>query len=90
MRHVGNADRLNGAIFDARIYDRALSAEQVARLRPGIAGEVKPWAWWTFENDKGLDRMGHFAPLTLADGAKIQNGALVLDGKQASASAIRK
>ena len=48
-----------GAIDDARIYDRALSAEQITALKPNEASAVKPWAWWSF--DDKADRTGRFA-----------------------------
>ena len=90
QRHTTNTDRFSGSIFDARIYDRALTDDQIARLRFNAASDVKPWAWWTFEDNKGRERMGRFAPLKLLDGAEIQNGRLILDGVRAAASAQRQ
>src|SRR5205807_1943824 len=43
QRHEGATDFLAGALMDVRIYDRALSAEQIARLRPNTALDAKPW-----------------------------------------------
>src|SRR5688572_14815361 len=41
-----------GKIDDARIYDRALSAAQIAALKPNVASELDPWAWWSFEDNE--------------------------------------
>lgn len=83
-RHVGNRDFFAGAVDDARIYDRALTTGQIAALKPNAPSEPKPWAWWTFDDTTGRDRSGHFAVSRLADGARIENGRLILDGKQAA------
>lgn len=86
-RHMGNRDVFAGAVDDARIYDWALTAEQIAALKPNIPSEMTPWAWWTFDDSN--DRAGRFAATRLLDGAKIENGRLVLDGKQAAFIAAR-
>ncbi len=104
-RHVGNSDFFAGAIDDARIYDRALTAEEIAALKPneirdrgvppvGITGgtpvpRLTPWAWWTFDDAACKDRTGRFAALQLSGGAKVENGRLVLGGRQASFCAAR-
>ena len=86
MRHITQGDnvRFAGAIDDARIYDRALSAEQIAALKPNVASDIKPWAWWTFDDKEAKDRTGRFKAVKLAGGAKVEDGKLVLDGKNAS------
>jgi sucrose-6-phosphate hydrolase SacC (GH32 family) len=86
-RHLGNGDFFAGAIDDARIYDRALTAEQVAALKPNGPSEPKPWAWWTFDDAACVDRAGHFAVARLLDGAKVADGRLLLDGQRAAFSA---
>ena len=83
-RHVGNHDFFAGAVDDARIYDCALTAEQIAALKPNEPSEPKPWAWWTFDDAKCADRAGRFAAARLVGGARVENGRLVLDGKQAA------
>ncbi len=68
LRHVGAAsgDRFFiGSIDDARLYDIALNAEQIASLKPNKASSPEPRAWWDFEEGKAVDRMGAFAATTL-------------------------
>src|SRR5205823_2805117 len=82
-RHRRQSDTAHfaGAIDDARIYDRALSAAQIAALKPNVASKIKPWAWWTFDKKEARERTGRFPIVQLAGGARVENGALVLDGK---------
>lgn len=80
-RQQGDAAHFGGVIDDARIYDRALSTEELTRLRPNEAGDLQPWAWWTFENGDTTEQTGRFEPAKLTDGASIKDGRLVLDGK---------
>lgn len=82
-RHVQNQiDKFAGAIDDARIYDRALSAEEIAALEPNAALGPKPWAWWTFDDADCRDRAGRFAVVRLTEGAKVEKGRLLLDGER--------
>jgi beta-fructofuranosidase len=83
-RHMGNHDFFAGAVDDARIYDRALSAEQIAALKPNAPSEAKPWAWWSFDDGAAKDRMGRFPHARLTGGAKVENGRLVLNGRDGS------
>ncbi|MCX6908689.1 MAG: GH32 C-terminal domain-containing protein [Verrucomicrobia bacterium] len=83
-RHVGNHDFFAGAVDEARIYDRALSTEQIAVLKPNAPSEPKPWAWWTFDDTTCSDRAGRFAASRLVDAARIESGRLILDGKGAA------
>ncbi len=61
-RHLGQRDnaRFAGTVDDARIYARALTAEQLKALRPNQPSDVEPYAWWDFEGDKVVDRTGRF------------------------------
>lgn len=77
-----------GQIDDARIYDVALSAAQVAALRPDKPSDPKPWAWWTFDSAAPKDRMGRFET-EVTGGARIADGKLILDGKDDSIFAMR-
>ena len=81
-RHLDQGDDAHfaGAIDDARIYDRALSAEEIAALKPNEASDLKPWAWWTFDDKEARDRAGRFPITELVGGAKVEDGKLVLDG----------
>ncbi len=82
-RHDGNSDFFAGSIDDARIYDSALSSEQVAALRPNEEGAVRPWAWWTFDEPAAGERTGRIRSTRLVGKARIEKGALVLDGETA-------
>lgn len=83
-RHLGNANCFAGRIDDARIYDHALAAEEIAALQPNVEGAIKPWAWWTFDDAVAKDRIGRFASSQLLGGAKVEGGTLVLDGVKAA------
>lgn len=80
LRHLGAevGRTLQGSIEDARIYDRALTADELKKLEPKKESAIKPYAWWTFEKDKETDRMGRFPVNNLTDGAKIEDGRLIL------------
>ena len=81
-RHLtqNGSDHFGGAIDDARIYDRALSAEEIAVLKPNAESEMKPWAWWTFDDKEAKDRIGRFVITEITGGARVEDGKLVLDG----------
>ena len=79
-RRQGDKAHFAGAIDDARIYDRALSAEQIAALKPNVASELKPWAWWSFDDQEAKDRTGRFLITQITGAAKVEDGKLVLDG----------
>ena len=83
LRHVGAAtgQTLRGSIEDARIYDRALSAEEIKQLEPKKESAIKPYAWWTFEKGKETDRMGRFPVNNLSGGARIEGGRLLLPNR---------
>jgi len=83
LRHVGagTGTPLAGSIEDARIYGRALSAEEIRSLRPNEASEIKPLAWWDFEGAAAKDRAGRFTHHAATSGAKIEGGRLALDAK---------
>jgi len=86
MRHLDQGDdaRFGGDIDDARVYDQALSVEQIVALKPNEPSDLKPWAWWTFDDAKAEDRAGRFKAVKLVGGAKVENGKLRLDGKTGS------
>ncbi len=78
LRHIGGTGSIAGAIDDARIYGKALSAEELKSLAPNQPSAIKPVAWWDFEGDKIVDRAGRFAHHKLDGGAKLDAGKLVL------------
>jgi len=93
LRHdgAGAGQNLQGSIDDARIYDRALTAEEIRKLKPNKESAIKPYAWWTFEKGQETDRMGRFPFNNLDSGAKIEGGRLVLEtGTAALIAATRK
>jgi len=79
LRHVGagTGHTLRGSIRDARVYDRALTAEEIKALEPRKESAIKPYAWWTFEKGKEADRMGRFPVNILEGGAEIADGLLL-------------
>jgi sucrose-6-phosphate hydrolase SacC (GH32 family) len=79
-RRQGDNAHFAGVIDDARIYDRALSAEEIAALKPNVASEPNPWAWWSFDKKEAKDRTGRFLITQITGGAKVEDGKLVLDG----------
>ena len=81
LRHEGadTGQHLQGAIEDARIYDKALSAYEIKHLETNKESAIKPYAWWTFEKGKETDQMGRFPVNNLEGGAKIEGGRLILE-----------
>jgi len=92
LRHegAGTDQTLKGSIEDARIYDRALTADEIKKLEPKKESVIKPYAWWTFEKGMETDRMGRFPVNTLSGGAKIEGGRLVLASDGATLIAAGK
>jgi sucrose-6-phosphate hydrolase SacC (GH32 family) len=72
---------LLGSIDDVRIYSTALTAATIAGLRPNDATGPAPLAWWDFnEGSVPHDRMGTFRDGFLQRKARIEGGALHLEG----------
>jgi beta-fructofuranosidase len=86
LRHQGadSGQTLQGSIEDARIYDRALTADEIKALQPNQPSQIKPYAWWTFEKGKETDLAGRFPVNCLSGGARIENGRLVLPSEGAT------
>ncbi len=80
LRHIEAGDRacFVGSIYDARIYDRALTPQELASLSPHKASDPPPVAWWSFADGKAADRMGRFPASLLYGDARISDGALRL------------
>ena len=87
-RHLDAPDvnhSFEGRIKDARIYDKPLDRETIAALQPGkVAGDVKPWAWWSFADEGLREKMGRFTDIKLLGDVRIEEGCLVLGGKGAT------
>ena len=73
----------SGNIYDARIYAVPLSVNQIAQQRIGALNGPKPAAWWCFMDGKTADQMGTYSYAKLYGGARVKDGALVLNGKGA-------
>ncbi|MCY2989519.1 MAG: hypothetical protein NTY19_16835 [Planctomycetota bacterium] len=85
---AGDMPCFAGTIDDARVYNVALSAEQIAGLRPNQPSDPPPFAWWTFDDDTATERMGNFRT-ELTGGARVADGRLHMDGKGACLVARR-
>ena len=90
LRHLTASDRacLAGAVEDARIYNIALSADQMSKLEANKPSDPMPMAWWSFENGEAGDRMGVFSESLLIGNARIDRGRLHWDGKNSWMAAI--
>ncbi len=82
-RQGQSASHFAGEIYEARLYDSALSASEIARLRLGNRTAPKPLARWTFEDGTCRDAEGTFPAGRFHGGAAIRNGRLILNGKDA-------
>lgn len=67
-----------GSIDDARVYGLALSAAQLAALKPNQPSDPPPLAWWDFEDGNAADRMQRFPTSTLVGAARLAEGRLFL------------
>ena len=85
LRHLQATDRacFAGVVADARVYDTALSADELAELEPGVSSARGPLAWWCFADGSVADRMGRFTECVLTGGAGIESGCLRLPGNGA-------
>jgi sucrose-6-phosphate hydrolase SacC (GH32 family) len=79
VRHLGGGDgEIHGTIEDARIYAKALSANEIAALKPDEPSSIAPWAWFDFEDDQLADRTGRFTVTNVDGEARLNDGRLVL------------
>jgi hypothetical protein len=82
LRHMGAAPRnahFHGRVLDARIYGTALSAADLASLRPNAAAGPPPLAWFDFANTGLRDWAGAFPEAVLTGSARLADGALQLN-----------
>ena len=81
-RHLdmGEKGYFRGKITDARVYDRPLTATQIAALEPGALTEteLKPWAWWSFAGGSLREQTGRFDEVKVVGDVSVIDGALVL------------
>ena len=87
LRHLKAEDQafFAGTIDDARIYDGALSVEQLRAAKPNQPSDPQPWAWWNFENGKAEDLMKTLPAAELIGNARVEKGRLILDGQDSYA-----
>jgi len=88
LRYLGGMGAIGffrGAIEEARLYDRALDRETLARMKPNQPSDPPPLAQWTFEDGTATDVRGAFPPGQLVGGARIARGRLWLNGTDAYA-----
>ena len=80
-RHLEQQDDAHflGAIEDARLYNFALTSQQIAALKPNALSDPKPLAWWDFADGRAVDRMKRFPATTLFGEARIAGGRLHLE-----------
>ena len=80
LRHWNSStgQHLQGSIEDARVYNQALTVDEIKALEPDKVSLIKPYGWWTFEKGQETDRMNHFPVNNLRGGAKISGGCLEL------------
>ncbi len=78
LRHITGDGSVSSSIEDARIYGKALSADDLKTLKPNQPSTLKPYAWWDFEGEKVTDRAGRFPHNNMEGGAKLAGGRLVL------------
>jgi len=90
LRHVGGNGSIAGSIEDARIYDRALSADEIKTLEPNKPSDIRPCAWWDFEGNTVKDRAGRFVHNKMEGGAKVEGGKLVLGRNAVLVAATKK
>ena len=92
LRHLARRGQtgayLSGEVEEARLYDRALTAEEVKALQPNSSAGPKPLGCWTFEDGTARDTEGNFFIGTLNGGAVIRHGKLVLNGVDAFMSVL--
>jgi hypothetical protein len=84
LRYVGGMGEIgffHGTVEEARLYDRALDAEAIARLAPGRPSDPEPIGLWTFLDGSASDVMGTFPEGRLFGNARIADGRLHLDGR---------
>lgn len=87
VRHSGANGGIAGSIDDARVYDVALTLDQIKALKVNEESAVKPYAWWNFEGKNTKELTGRFPYQFLVAGAEIKDGKLHLMRKSALTAA---
>jgi len=80
LRHLGGEGSVAAAFEDARIYDYALSLEEIKALQPNKPSSRIPYAWWDFEGDSIYERTGRYDYHNLGEKEfELKDGKLILD-----------
>jgi len=69
-----------GAINDARLYDRALTPDELQSLKPATASDPKPLVWYDFESNEFKDKAGTIKAGEQVGNPVITKGQFTLDG----------
>jgi hypothetical protein len=80
---MGPIGHFRGSIDEARIYSVSLDAKTISALRQNQVSDPPPVGMWTFEDGTARDRMGRYPLGQLCGGARIAEGRLWLNGKDA-------
>ena len=72
---------ISASIEDARIYNQALSVEELKSLQPDEPSKIDPYAWWDFEGNAILDRTGRYGYHNTHawEEVEMENGRLILE-----------
>ncbi len=73
-----------GKISDARIYDRALTNDEISGLKPSEPSDKQPWAWWSFVEGGLQEKTGRFGEMILMGDVRMGKGGLLLGEKRAT------
>lgn len=86
LRHLAmrseDKAHFRGEIADARVYNRALTAAQIAELRPHEPAGPKPLVWFDFKTGSTADLASTLGPAELEGGGLVRDGKLVLCGEK--------
>jgi hypothetical protein len=86
LRYLGNMGAIGfyaGDIEEARLYNVALAASDLGKLRLNQPSDPAPIGWWTFEDGTAKDAAGRFPTGVLMGDARIAGGRLSLNGTSA-------
>lgn len=76
--HAKDMGGIGGAIEDCRVYDQALTQDQIRALKPNIESEIKPYLWWNFEDNNPAELTGRLPAYLLHNEACVKEGKLLL------------
>jgi len=77
---LGFGTEIGGALLALAVEKLKAKSVWCKIMKPNVASELKPWAWWSFDDQDAKDRTGRFPITQITGGAKVEDGKLVLDG----------